>query len=127
MFDIKSIAVYTAEEALDFFKDNTTRLILLDINLGNSSGFELCKKLRADYDIPILFISARSSDDDMVIALKEESICVLRPYQIGIDPFLVKIFLVKENIIYNMYKINTISIIYIIKYKTDGITKVTLK
>ena len=69
MFDIKSFAVYTAEDAINFFKNNTCKLILLDINLGNASGFELCKRLRKDYDIPILFISARSSDDDMVIAL----------------------------------------------------------
>ena len=39
MFDIKSVAVYTADAALEFFKKNTTKLILLDINLGNSSGF----------------------------------------------------------------------------------------
>ena len=69
MFDIKSCAVYTAQDALNFLKENTTKLILLDINLGKTSGFELCKQLRKDYDIPILFISARSSDDDMVIAL----------------------------------------------------------
>jgi two-component system response regulator RegX3 len=69
MFDIKSCAVYTAQDALDFFKDNTTKLILLDINLGKTSGFELCKTLRKEYDIPILFISARTSDDDVLIAL----------------------------------------------------------
>ena len=44
-------------------------MILLDINLGNESGFDLCKKLRQTTQIPILFISARSSDDDVLIAL----------------------------------------------------------
>jgi two-component system, OmpR family, response regulator RegX3 len=44
-------------------------LILLDINLGHTSGFDLCKKLRQTTQIPILFISARSSDDDILIAL----------------------------------------------------------
>lgn len=44
-------------------------MILLDINLGNESGFDLCKKLRETTQIPILFISARSSDDDVLIAL----------------------------------------------------------
>ena len=33
------------------------------------SGFDLCKKLRQTTQIPILFISARSSDDDVLIAL----------------------------------------------------------
>ena len=45
------------------------RLLLLDINLGDGSGFELCKELRNTTDIPILFISARTSDDDQIIAL----------------------------------------------------------
>ena len=44
-------------------------MILLDINLGNSSGFEICRKLRKTTNIPILFISARTSDDDILIAL----------------------------------------------------------
>jgi two-component system response regulator RegX3 len=41
----------------------------LDINLGNESGFALCKQLREKYDTPILFISARQSDDDVLVAL----------------------------------------------------------
>ncbi|SMC72619.1 DNA-binding response regulator, OmpR family, contains REC and winged-helix (wHTH) domain [Oscillospiraceae bacterium] len=69
MFDLKTCCAYTAAEALDFFRENTTKLILLDINLGDSSGFSLCKTLRETIDVPILFISARSSDDDMVVAL----------------------------------------------------------
>jgi len=72
MFDIPSKAVFTAVEALEFFKRNSAKLILLDINLGEPgtmSGFDLCKRFRETMDVPILFISARSSDDDMVIAL----------------------------------------------------------
>jgi len=72
MFDIPSKAVFTAVEALEFFQGNSAKLILLDINLGEPgtmSGFDLCKRFRETMDIPILFISARSSDDDMVIAL----------------------------------------------------------
>ena len=72
MFDVPSKCVFNAKDAMDFFKENTARLILLDINLeekGGISGFDLCKKIRQTLDVPILFISARSSDDDMVIAL----------------------------------------------------------
>ena len=43
--------------------------LLLDINLGERSGFELCKQLRRTYDMPLLFISARSSDEDVLTAL----------------------------------------------------------
>jgi two-component system response regulator RegX3 len=44
-------------------------LILLDINLGEQSGFALCKKLREASDVPIIFISARNTDDDILAAL----------------------------------------------------------
>jgi two-component system response regulator RegX3 len=44
-------------------------MLLLDINLGGESGFQLCKELRQTTGIPILFISARSSEDDVLIAL----------------------------------------------------------
>ena len=69
MFDVKTKYVLSASECLEFFKENTADLILLDINLQEESGFELCKKLREDIDVPILFISARTSDDDVLIAL----------------------------------------------------------
>ena len=56
-------------ECEHFLQENEPSLILLDINLGNESGFDLCKRLRQTTQIPILFISARSSDDDVLIAL----------------------------------------------------------
>jgi two-component system response regulator RegX3 len=68
-FGIKTAWVADAKSCLDFFRDNKADLILLDINLGNSSGFDLCRQLRETTDIPILFISARTSDDDMLLAL----------------------------------------------------------
>ena len=69
MMGISSTFVLSSSEALDFFKENEAGVILLDINLGDASGFSLCKTLRETIDCPILFISARSSDDDMVVAL----------------------------------------------------------
>ena len=69
MMGISSEFVLTASGALEFFKENEAGVILLDINLGNSTGFSLCKTLRETIDSPILFISARSSEDDMVVAL----------------------------------------------------------
>ena len=69
MFDVKTAWVANAVSCLNFLRDNETDLILLDINLGNSSGFDLCKRLREKTNVPILFISARTSDDDMLLAL----------------------------------------------------------
>ncbi len=69
MFEVSCAVVSTADECLDFLKENTADVFLLDINLGNESGFTLCKALREKYDTPILFISARQSDDDVLVAL----------------------------------------------------------
>lgn len=69
ILDVKTAYVTSFDAAVDFLEHNNVSLLLLDINLGDKSGFELCKKIRENYDMPILFISARTSDDDVLIAL----------------------------------------------------------
>lgn len=69
LFDVTTHWVQGSEECLAFFEQNSADLILLDINLNEESGFALCKRLREEYDMPILFISARRSDDDILLAL----------------------------------------------------------
>lgn len=69
MFDISTACAFSAAECYEFFAKNEAELILLDINLGDGSGFAVCKKLREEYNLPILFISARQSDDDVLAAL----------------------------------------------------------
>ena len=69
MFGVTCAIASTSEECLSFLENNTADIFLLDINLGNESGFALCKTLRERYDTPILFISARQSDDDVLVAL----------------------------------------------------------
>lgn len=85
MFDIPTYCVYDAKSCMEFFKENQADLILLDINIGDSSGFELCKKLREQIQVPIFFISARSSENDMIIALNiggDDYIC--KPYSLSV-------------------------------------------
>ena len=69
MFDVKTAYVTSYDAAVEFLEKNRVSLLLLDINLGEQSGFDLCKKVRENYDMPILFVSARTSDDDVLIAL----------------------------------------------------------
>lgn len=69
MFDIKTAFVTSYDEAVAFLDEHLVSLLLLDINLGDRSGFDLCRQIRENYDMPILFISARTSDDDVLIAL----------------------------------------------------------
>ena len=98
MFDVKSAYVTGYDEAVAFLEKNLVSLLLLDINLGDRSGFDLCRKVRENYDMPILFISARSSDDDVLIALN-----------IGGDdyikkPFTLSILLAKVKAILERYE-----------------------
>ena len=69
MFGVTCAIASSSDECLSFLENNTADIFLLDINLGNESGFALCKTLREKYDTPILFISARQSDDDVLVAL----------------------------------------------------------
>lgn len=68
LMGVSARSVPGAAECREFLKGNTARVILLDINLAGESGFELCRELRAGTQVPILFLSARSSDDDKIAA-----------------------------------------------------------
>ena len=70
MFDVSCAYVGSVAEYDEFMRENTIDLLLLDVNLGQQSGFLLCKRIRETSDLPILFISARQSDDDMLTALQ---------------------------------------------------------
>ena len=69
MFGVNTYWVADEKACFDFLSQNKTDLILLDINLGQSTGFAICKRLRLTSNTPILFISARTSDDDVLLAL----------------------------------------------------------
>lgn len=94
MFDVKTKAVYNSSDALAFFGENDASLILLDINLGDGSGFDLCKNLRQNVSSPILFISARNTDDDKIIALNiGGDDYIEKPYSLGVLLAKVKVVL----------------------------------
>ncbi len=85
LFGVTTVTVYGVDECRKFFKDNTAELILLDINLGDGSGFDFCKELRETTNIPILFISARTSDDDKIVALNiGGDDYIQKPYSLGV-------------------------------------------
>ena len=94
MFEVKTKAVYSRAEAEEVLKSEKPRLILLDINLSDGSGFELCKKIRESLNIPILFISARNTDDDKIIALNiGGDDYIEKPYSLGVLLAKVKVVL----------------------------------
>lgn len=78
-------SVRTAVNATDAMeKLEGVHLILLDINLPDGTGFDLCKKIRAETKIPIIFISARTSDTDKIEGLDiGGDDYVPKPYSLG--------------------------------------------
>lgn len=80
-FGVKTEFLSSPSETLNWFEQNSAGLVLLDINLKEESGFELCRVLRQKYNMPILFISARLSNDDILLALN-----------IGGDDYITKPF-----------------------------------
>ena len=129
MFNIKSYACYSIDECNNFFENNDTSLILLDINLQDGSGFDLCKKLREKKDIPILFVSARNTDDDKIIALNiGGDDYIEKPYSLGVLLAKIKVILkryVKED--KKEYNDNHLKIDFINKeiYVDNNIVKLT--
>ncbi|MCI9339006.1 MAG: response regulator transcription factor [Lachnospiraceae bacterium] len=85
LFGVSTAAVYSVWDCRRFFDTNQADLMLLDINLGDGSGFALCRELRERTESPILFISARSSDDDKIMALHiGGDDYVQKPYSLGV-------------------------------------------
>ncbi len=60
-------------------------LIILDIMLPGTNGLDLCRQIRRTSDIPIIFISAKGSDEDRILGL-----------ELGADDFLPKPFKPRE-------------------------------
>ena len=85
LFAVSTAVAYSAADCRKFFEKDTAQLLLLDINLRDGSGFALCRELREKTEIPILFISARSSDDDKIMALHiGGDDYVQKPYSLGV-------------------------------------------
>lgn len=75
----------SGEKAFDMLAENTWHLILLDINLPETTGFELCRELRKVSNIPVIFASARTSETDRITG-----------FDIGGDDYLPKPYSMKE-------------------------------
>ena len=92
MFEVSTAVVESKAECFEFLSKNDVDLILLDINLGDGTGFEVCKKLREEMQLPILFISARQSDDDVLVALSVGGDdYVKKPYNLSVLLAKVKV------------------------------------
>jgi DNA-binding response OmpR family regulator len=75
----------TGEDAIRAFPDLVPDLVLLDVRLPGMDGFEVCRQLRRESRVPVLFLTARADEIDKVVGL-----------EIGADDYLVKPFSVRE-------------------------------
>ena len=73
------------QEALDKFEEGKFDAILLDLMLPKVSGLDVCRTIRAKSDIPIIIVSAKSEEVDMVLML-----------EIGADDYVTKPYRLRE-------------------------------
>jgi len=78
-------SAFSLKEANDFLGTNLPDLILLDLNLPDGSGFDLCKDMNSKYTIPIIILTAKCDVFDKVLGL-----------ELGADDYITKPFHIKE-------------------------------
>jgi len=83
MYEVKT--VYSGRTALDVFRSWTPDLVILDIMLPETDGYEVCRQIRKISGIPIIMLTARGETFDKVLGL-----------ELGADDYLVKPFEPKE-------------------------------
>jgi len=72
-------------EALERFASERVDLVVLDIMLPKLDGLEVCKRLRAESEVPIIMLSARGDELDKVLGL-----------ELGADDYITKPFSIRE-------------------------------
>lgn len=78
----------TGQAGLDMLRERVPNLLILDVNLPEMSGFELCRKIRTEAttsQLPIILLTARTSEPDKVLGLT-----------LGADDYVTKPFSLRE-------------------------------
>ena len=73
------------EIGLEKAKELSPNLVILDVMLPSLDGFEVCRILRKDMDVPVFMLSAKSEEIDRVVGL-----------EIGADDYITKPFSMRE-------------------------------
>lgn len=75
----------SAEDAYEYLKKTMPKLIILDINMPGDNGFAFCRELRKTSTLPVLFVSARTSENDRITGL-----------ELGADDYISKPYSLQE-------------------------------
>ena len=82
-FDV--VHVTLAADALTALAARDIAAVVLDVGLPDGNGFELCRRIRQQSDVPVLFVTARGDEVDRIVGL-----------EIGADDYVVKPFSPRE-------------------------------
>lgn len=83
------LSAYNGEQAIGLLNNNVN-LIILDINLPDKSGIDICKNIRNEINTPIVFLTAKDTEEDIV-----------KGFKVGGDDYITKPFslpILKERI-----------------------------
>ena len=72
-------------DTMEILNRENIALVILDVCLGEDSGYDLCKKIREFSDVPILFLTGCSSELELI-----------RGFQVGGDDYVTKPFRMQE-------------------------------
>ena len=81
----RTTPVMDGQLAVEAVKKENPALVVLDIMLPTLDGYEVCKRVRADSDVPIIMLTARDDDIDKIIGL-----------ELGADDYMTKPFNPRE-------------------------------
>ncbi|MBR6020420.1 MAG: response regulator transcription factor [Lachnospiraceae bacterium] len=85
MEDYHVLKAYDGKSCIEQLEAEDIDLVVLDIMLPDSDGITLCKKIREEYDVPILFLSALGENDDIIRALRAGGDDYMtKPYDLGV-------------------------------------------
>ena len=79
------ISARDGQAALDRVKSERPALVVLDLMLPKIDGWQVCRRIRADSDLPILMVTARDDDVDKIVGL-----------ELGADDYMTKPFNPRE-------------------------------
>ena len=74
----EAIAAYSGAEALEQLESGAYDLGILDVMMPDLDGFEVCRRVRAASDVPLVFLTAKDEEIDQVLGLS-----------LGADDYLV--------------------------------------
>jgi DNA-binding response OmpR family regulator len=79
------IAATHGEQGLDHLRADQPDIVVLDLKLGHPDGFEVCRRIRLESEVPIIMVSSSGEEQDMLRALR-----------LGADDYVTKPFSLKQ-------------------------------